>query len=297
MHDRASFKDSARRNNRLNPDSPLPAPAQYPSEKKSVIRITAKPELVPLVEKIIAAFRRVHPDIPVAATFCHDDAAFAFLINRRSTMALIEREITPTESVPYKKQRGSAPFSVKLAVSPATPAVYVHHSNPLTEISVTQLSQIFTRGNAQGDFSNWGQLLSSSHDASILPLSLPEDSALQVFLQKHLFAGRELTARTEYVLDSATLLARLENMPDGIGIADTAGEHPLLRKVTLTGQARDPLTRFLSLYLPAGEGHDAHRLAGFLLSDDGQTVIAETTCLPLEPAELAQQRAIFAVHS
>lgn len=51
MHDRASFKDSARRNNRLNPDSPLPAPAQYPSEKKGVIRITAKPELVPLVEK------------------------------------------------------------------------------------------------------------------------------------------------------------------------------------------------------------------------------------------------------
>lgn len=69
MHDRASFKDSARRNNRLNPDSPLPAPAQYPSEKKGVIRITAKPELVPLVEKIIAAFRRVHPDIPVAAYF------------------------------------------------------------------------------------------------------------------------------------------------------------------------------------------------------------------------------------
>lgn len=283
----------------MNPDSHTHA-IQGNNANQTVIRITAEPVLIPYLEKLITAFTPIHPSVQVVSQRCHEASAFSFLINDRSSMALIEREITPTEAVPYKKQRGTRPFALQVAISVDPPTLYVHHSNPLVEISAVQLSQIFTQGNPQGDFSGWEQVPGAQKSGNLCPLSLPEDSTLQTYMQKHHFAGRELSARTEYATDSESLLKKLENTPNGIGIAEYGIENPKLRAVKLAEPAT-PLTRFLHLYLPLDASgitdSASQKFADFLLSDAGQAIIATSAFTPLHPGELSQQRALLSVHS
>ncbi|MFC3394875.1 PstS family phosphate ABC transporter substrate-binding protein [Brenneria rubrifaciens] len=318
-HGDSAGEISNRLNERFPPDNPFPA---------GVIRITGAADAATLLEKIIEAFRLFYPNIQVETDLRGEASAFAYLINARATMAIVEREITLAEAVPYKKQVGTAPFALRVAIgshgTTACPAsslgVYVHRSNPLKKLTLAQLTRIFTLGNPGGDYSRWGQLGLEQHwqAGGIFPLTTAEDSALIGYMQKYHFAGRELHANCEYFPDTDALLARLENHPYGIGIAEIGRETPDLRMLSLAYDGQPafsseqptasvggayPLARFLYLYLPlknppVADGA-ALEFSRFILSRQGQKIIADHAerFTPLDEADADKQLALLTVHS
>ncbi|WP_265908961.1 PstS family phosphate ABC transporter substrate-binding protein [Erwinia billingiae] len=228
-------------------------------------------------------------------------AIFAFLMTGRVSMALMEREMTSFETVPYRKLLNSLPVMLKVAICKplttyeysASASVYVHSSNPLPHITMQQLSQIYTRGNLSGDYSSWQQLEQCQGTAasSIYPLRLPDIAPLSVYLSQHHFGQRQPGSNGEYICDTDAQFNKLENTPAAIAIAEAGRENPHIRAVPVSDEngslfdatlenmqsGRYPLTRYLHLYLPKNQvgliSRSSVALAEFMLSPAGQKII------------------------
>lgn len=276
------------------PDLALPDP--------NVVKLGSCEKSSELANQLINAFRSDRGDLSCLATTPGERSVFAFLMTGQVSMTLTEREMTPFESVPYKKLINSPPFALKVAICAPLPAgelsasasVYVHRSNPLPGITMRQLSQIFTRGNLQGDYSSWSQVDRTSPlaSASIQPLRLPDIAPLSVFLTRHHFEQRQPGWNGEYVSNTDALITTLGNMPAGIGIAESGWDNQLIRAVPISDgsgnlvsatiaemqNGRYPLTRYLYLYLPkevAGKlSKPLAEFAHFVLSPSGKKIIS-----------------------
>lgn len=256
-----------------------------------------------VLEKLTAAFAHYHPQARFAIELKGTPTAMAFAINDKAMFSVMGREITPMESVPWRKQRGAEPLGIRVAGAAldtrqhlaTSLAVYVHHANPLARISLSQLSRIFTAGNVGGDYSRWGQLGLGGDwaDRRIVPLTTQQYSGFGSYMQKHHFGGRALSADCEYLVGTDRLLERLEQEPSAICVAAIGRETALLRALPLAVDDAGPwlngtvdemtagdyaLGRYLWFY-PAirhGGGLDALQRAflRFTLSRQGQQIIA-----------------------
>lgn len=269
-----------------------------------------------ILEKLTAAFGHYHQEARFAIELKGTPTAMAFAINDKAMLSVMGREITPMEIVPWRKQRGAEPLALRVAGAAldtrqhlaTSLAVYVHHTNPLAQISISQLSRIFTAGNAGGDYSRWGQLGLAGEwaDRRIVPLTTQQYSGFGSYMQKHHFGGRALSADCEYLVGTDRMLVRLEQEPSAICVAAIGRETALLRALPLAADDNGPwrcgtvpemtagdyaLGRYLWFY-PAtryGGGLDALQRAflRFTLSRQGQQIIASQPdgYLPLSAAD------------
>ncbi|KAA9000512.1 phosphate-binding protein [Affinibrenneria salicis] len=275
-----------------------------------------------ILERLSAAFRRLHPEVDFSIELHGTPSAMAFLINGKAMLSVMGREITANETVPYRKLRGAEPFAIRVASAAqetrqhlaTSLAVYVHRDNPLPKIDCQQLARIFTQGNPGGDYSRWGQLGLTGDWAmrAIQPLTTHEFSGFGTYMQKHHYAGRVHQANCEYFTGTDALLTRLENEPAGIAVAAIGRANASLRLVPLAfndqgpwlaGSAQEvtdgvyPLGRFIYFYLPvsADSRLDAvtHAFMRFILSRQGQAIVASQPCgyIPLSAVQAAQQLA------
>lgn len=267
-----------------------------------------------LAHQLIVAFSECQPGMRYRSALQGQDSVFAYLMTSRSSGAFIEREMTAFESVPYRKLLNSQPFAIKVAVcAPLSACVYVHHSNPLSAITIPQLSQVFTRGNAMGDYSTWAQL-GVTNTGSIHPLRLPDIAPLSVYLNRHHFGQRQPGWTGESVSHTDALIERLATRPSAIGIAEVGREHPYIRAVPVSdgkGQVYDaslthmqsgdyPLTRYLHLYLPRDRDgalpQPLVEFAEYVLSAAGQKIVsAQARYAPLAD-ELVNSQSMLMAH-
>ncbi|ROP61767.1 ABC-type phosphate transport system substrate-binding protein [Enterobacter sp. BIGb0383] len=266
-----------------------------------------------LASHLVTAFSTRQNSTRYLSTPQGQDAVFAYLMTTRSAMALTEREMTPFESVPYRKLLNSQPFSIRVAIcAPVSACVYVHRANPLAHITLQQLSQVFSRGNLTGDYSTWAQL-DTTTTGGIHPLRLPDIAPFSVFLQQH-FEQRQPGWNGEYVRDTDALIERLAALPTAIGIAEVGREHPQIRAVPISdgqGQVYNaslknmqsghyPLTRYLHLYLPRNpQGEISPPLvefAEFVLSAEGQKLINTRTRYASLSDEMARSQSRLMAH-
>lgn len=244
-----------------------------------------------VASQLIEAFSTHQPEREYLAMAQGQASVFAYMMTGQSAMALIEREMTRFESVPYRKLLGTPPFAIRVAIcAPVSACVYVQRANPLPHITLQQLSKVFTRGNPAGDYSSWAQL-NAANAGSLYPLRLPDIAPLNVFMSQHHFNQRQPGWSGEYVSTTDELLEKLASMPTAIGIAEAGRENSHVRALPISdeeGRLYDaslhnmrsgdyPLTRYLHLYLPK----DRHGIisqplidfASFVLSAAGQQII------------------------
>ncbi len=267
----------------------------------SVCKLGACKDSCDLADQLLRELSSYQGERHYQSTELGQAAIFAFLMTGRVSMALIEREMTSFETVPYRKLLNSLPVMLKVAICKpltadeysASASVYVHSSNPLPHISIQQLSQIYTRGNLPGDYSSWQQLeqYQETEAGSIYPLRLPDIAPLSVYLSQHHFGHLQPGSNGEYVGDTDALINKLENTPAAIAIAEAGRETPHIRAVPVSDENGNlfdatlenmqgghyPLTRYLHLYQPKNQdgliSQSSVALAEFMLSPAGQKII------------------------
>ncbi|GBR54947.1 hypothetical protein AA106555_1873 [Neokomagataea thailandica NBRC 106555] len=184
----------------------------------------------------------------------------------------------------------------------------------MTKITRAQLRQIMSVGNAQGDYSTWGQLgLKGEWKArSIHPYGTPEYTGFGHYMQSEQLEGRSLPPAYEYYGDTDHILRRLEADPAGIAVAALGRETPSLRQLAISEDEAGPyslgsrddvqngryvLGRYLYFYLNKPEGQPLDPLVKeyltLVLSKEGQAIIAEQSkgYIPLTPAEARAEMA------
>lgn len=156
------------------------------------VRIWASPQDRDIVETWARGFEKAHPGVTVRATFHGPESTVASLYTGVADVALLARELRlPTESMAFEWVKLYKPTLIDVAaVAPASDriaaplAVFVHASNPIRCVSLTDLRRIFGDERA-ARYPTWGDLGSTGPltGQAIRPYSLRVDEAAAIFFR------------------------------------------------------------------------------------------------------------------
>jgi phosphate transport system substrate-binding protein len=255
----------------------------------ATISINGSDTMVILAQKWAERYRSEHPEIEFQVMGGGSGTGFAALQNRTTHLATASRRIRATESAACIRVFHRRPKEFKVCLDGLS--VYVHRSNPIEEITLAELEQIFT-----GQMQNWKEL--GGPDETITIYSRENSSGTYEFFKKNVLHGKDFSAASQSMPGTAAVLQAVSNDPRGIGYGGAAygvGAKALKIKRDQDSPAYAPtedhvrnrtypIWRYLYIYVdPAHyDGHLKHFLA-WILDDGGQRITGEVGYFPLSP--------------
>jgi phosphate transport system substrate-binding protein len=239
------------------------------------------------------AYRKVDPDLLIAVTGGGTGTGIASLINNTVDIANASRQMSADE-IAQARAQGVDPVEFVVAIDAL--AIAVHLDNPVSQLTIDQLSDIYT-----GRITNWQEL--GGNDAPIVLLSRESNSGTHVyFLEEVVRRGDPentdiFAPQTLLMTSSVGITSELRRNPnsigyDGLGYVDPAHEKliavaadansPYVIPSVATGMDGSyPIARPLYMYTagePVGAVADyIHWIQG----TEGQKIVAELGFVPL----------------
>ena len=260
---------------------------------KRVIHNKGSGTIVNLALAWAEAYRKIHPDISIAVTGGGSGTGIAALINGTVDIANASRQMKESE-IEEAKANGFDPIEFTIAIDAL--AVIVNPQNPVNELTIPQLADIFT-----GRITNWKEV--GGNDAEIVLLSRESNSGTHVyFLEEVVRMGEKenkdiFAPQTLLMPSSVGITSEIRRNPnaigyDGLGYVDTEhekmlaiakdAESPYIMPSVETGaDGSYPISRGLYMYT-AGEptGVIAEYL-DWIMGSDGQQIVADLGFVPL----------------
>ncbi len=268
-----------------------PAPGSTPAAART-IENTGSDTLVNLALAWAEAYMRLHPEVRISVTGGGSGTGIAALINGTVDIANASREMKP-EEIAAAQANGITP--VEHTVARDAIAVVVNPANPVPELTLQQISDIYTRR-----IRNWREV--GGQDRPIVLLSRESNSGTYVyFLENVIRLGQSkstllFSPDTLLMPSSEGISAEVRQNPNAIGY-DGLGYVTSDQKVLAVAQDRDspyvlpsagtvndgsyPISRPLYMYT-AGEptGHIRDYLDWIVGA--GQTLVTELGFVPLK---------------
>ncbi len=244
-----------------------------------------------LGQEIAKAYRRLHPDVEVRWEALGSATAFVGLLDGSAALGASSRSVKADE-VAAAKRLGLELREYVLGYDGI--AVVVHPGNPVGELSIAQLSDLFT-----GRIRNWSEV--GGADLPVHRISRPSYSGTHAFFRdKVLRRGNDhgpedFAAATEVVEENGAILKKVAADPaaisyvglgwlspavKAIGVAPAAGQPAIQASLQTVRTGTYPIYRPLLLYT-AGEPRGAARdLLAFVLSAAGRKLVAAADFVP-----------------
>lgn len=139
------------------------------------IKIIGSNTVTPLTSVWAEEFMKMHPKMRIAISGPGTGAGIASLINGTTDICQASRKIKAKE-IDQAKANDVDPYEIQVATD--TLSVVVHPSNPVSELTIAQLSAIYTN-----QITNWKEV--GGNDAPIVALSRDTNSGTHVFFKEH----------------------------------------------------------------------------------------------------------------
>jgi phosphate transport system substrate-binding protein len=253
----------------------------------SNITVKGSDTLVILAQKWAEVYMSKHPETKIQVTGGGSGVGAAALQNKTTDLCNASRKLKAAEIANCVAAFGKRPTEYKVALDGLS--IYVSDSNPLKEISLEQLEQIFT-----GRVRNWKAL--GGPDAPITVYSRENSSGTYEFFKDHVLKGRDFVASAQTMPGTAALLQAVAKDKNGIGYGGAAygeGAKALLVKKTAGSPAIEateenvvkgtyPIWRYLYIYVnPALDKGDIGDYLAWIRSDEGQKLVKDVGYFPL----------------
>ncbi len=254
------------------------------------ITVKGSDTLVILAQKWAEIYMTKHPETKIQVTGGGSGVGFAALQNRATDIADASRQIKPKEKEACIKSFGKLPREYKVAIDGLS--IYVNNDNPVKELTVAQLKEIFI-----GKTQNWKDV--GGKDAPITLYSRENSSGTYDFFKEHVLGGQDFDARAQTMQGTAALLQAVGKDPNGIGYGgaaygggartlgikkDAAAKAILPSEQTVLDQTY-PIWRYLYNYVnPTLDKNEIHDYLNWIRTDEGQKVVKEIGYYPLPPA-------------
>ena len=263
---------------------------------ESFMQIKGSDTMVNLGQAWAEAFMQAHPDTGLAVTGGGSGTGIAALLSRTCDIAQSSRQITEEERA---KAREAGLDVQEFTVALDGLAVIVHPSNPLSELTVEQLSNIFT-----GSTTEWKKM--GGADGKILVLSRERNSGTHVYFLEHVVRrgnpmGSEEFAPTVLMLPSSQAIAdEVAESPLAIGyvglgyvseaqkvlaVSRQAGESALRPTVETVVSGSYPIARPLYFYTPSAPAGTVKQFIDFVLSPPGQQIALDLDFVAVHPPQ------------
>ncbi len=237
-------------------------------------------------------YREIQPEISIAVTGGGSGTGIAALINGTVDVANASRKMKDKE-ITAAQENGIDPIEFTVAIDAL--AVIVHPDNPVSELTIDQLADIFT-----GRITNWQAV--GGHNAPIVILSRETNSGTHVyFLEEIVRKGDKenkdiFASQTLLMPSSVGITSELRRNPNAIGydglgyvtehekvIAIAKDENsPYIKPTVASGSDGSyPIARGLYMYTAGQPNETIAQYLAWIMGQDGQTIVAELGFVPL----------------
>ncbi len=252
-------------------------------------KITAKGSdtLVTLAQKWAETYMKKNADTRIEVTGGGSGIGFAALQEQTTDLANASRPIKPKEVAACIKAFKKRPTEYKVALDGLS--VYVHKDNKLEEITMEQLSLIFT-----GKLTNWKEL--GGPDMAITVYSRENSSGTYEFFKEKVLGGKDFVSSAQTLQGTAQVVQAVSKEPKGIGYGGAAySEGTKSLKIKKDASAPGippneesilnhtyPIWRFLYIYVnPELDKGEVAAYLKWIRSDEGQSVVKDIGYFPL----------------
>lgn len=290
---------------------------------RGTFKIWGSPTDRALIDDLARGFGKFHPALRISATLYGPESTMAGLYNGVADLAFMAREMRqPVESMAFEWVYRYKPFEVEIAnagLAPQRPAAnlafFVHKSNPLSQVSLTQLEAILGTEHLRSSMNvrTWNELGLGPEwkDKSIHVYGPPLDSADALFVRRAVLADSHKWNPDYHELSGReATLAALARDPLGIayaplddqGYADIkalalserdSGPFHALTAQTIAARTY-PLTRVVKVVINRNPDKpidaNAKEFMRYILSRDGQGAIVRDGAYIALSADDAQRQ-------
>ena len=257
------------------------------------ITVKGSDTLLILAQKWAETYMGQHPNVKIQVSGGGSGIGFAALQNQTTDLCDASRKAKSAEIASCIKAFGARPTEYKVAVDGLS--IYVSADNPIKELTVAQLSDIFT-----AKIKNWKDL--GGADLPITLYSRENSSGTYEFFKEHILKGKDFAASAQTMPGTAALVQAVTKDKGGIGYGGAAyggtSKH-LSIKTDDSSPAIEPteeniengtypIWRYLYIYVnPALDKGEVGAYLNWIRSDDGQKYVKDVGYFPL-PAKLRQ---------
>ena len=262
----------------------------------SSINIIGSNTVTPLSSVWAEEFMKTHPDVSIAVSGPGSGAGIAALIDGTTDICQSSRTIKQSE-IDQAEANGVDPYEIQIASDGLS--VVVHPSNPVSELTIAQLSAIYTN-----QITNWQEV--GGNDAPIVALSRDTNSGTHVFFKEHVVQMLGLPSENKtleygpgvlFLPSTEEGISEVAQNPNAIfypglgyvteevklvAIKRTANDPGILPSEETVLDGTYPIARPLLFYTngePAGIIKD---FIDYCLSSEGQEKVAEVGYVPLQ---------------
>jgi phosphate transport system substrate-binding protein len=268
--------------------------------ERTVIQNTGSDTMVNLAQAWAEEYAEVEPTVSVEVSGGGSGTGIAALINGTVDIANCSRRVERQEIEQAKKNTGKAPREYTVGYDAL--AVYVHKSNPLEEIGLDQLAEIYGEG---GKITKWSQLgVSMPRGADeIIRVSRQSNSGTYYYFREVILGkGRDFKLGSRDMQGSKDVVELVSNTPGAIGYSGMGYATPEVKTLRLARKAGDksfaptventlnhtyPIARPLFMYTLGEPSGPMKKYIDWIQSQAGQKIVIQSGYVPL-PKTAAQ---------
>ncbi len=251
-----------------------------------VITIKGSDTMVILAQRWAEIYMNERSGVTIQVTGGGSGTGISALINGTTDICNSSRPMKQGEKDRLKQRYNTLGVEIKVARDGLS--VYVHESNPVKELSIDQLKQIYT-----GKITNWKEV--GGNDARIILYTRENNSGTYVYFKDYVLGGADYAATCQSMPGTASVVNAVAKDKNGIGYGGAAyskGIRSIAVKKNSSSSAYEPtlenikngqypITRFLYMYTRSKPSGAVKDFIDWVLSDEGQAVVSRVGYFPI----------------
>lgn len=242
-------------------------------------------------------YHKVNPDVKVEVAGGGSGVGIAALIKGSIDIANASRNMKPAEVEQAKKNTGKD--AKEFIVGYDALAIYVHKDNPVNELTVDQLAEIYKEGGTISKWSDLGVKVPGAANDEIVRVSRQSSSGTYEFLREHVLKNKDFKLGSRDMNGSKEVVDLVAGTPTAIGYSGMGYATPAVKMLKIAAKAGEtfyppnventlskayPIARSLQVYtLGEPQGH-VKKYIDWMMSDAGQKIVETSGYVPLPAA-------------
>ena len=268
---------------------------------KTIIQNKGSDTMVNVAQVWAEEYGRAAPDVEVEVSGGGSGVGLAALLKGAVDIANASRDIKPSEIEQAEKNTGKKPVGFTVGFDAL--AVYVHKDNPLTEINLEQLTDLYAEGGRTTRWSELGVKIPGVSDDTIVRVSRQSSSGTYEFFREHALGNRDFRMGSRDLNGSKEVVELVGGTLTAIGYSGMGYATPAVKTLKVTSKPGSPavaptvaavhdrtypLARSLHLYTLGEPQGPVKQYIDWILSDAGQKVVEDSGYVPVPPDQRAK---------
>lgn len=261
---------------------------------KTVIQNIGSDTMVNLAQAWAEEYAKVEPTVSIEVSGGGSGIGIAALINKTADIANASRQLE-AEEIEKAKKVGEDPKEFMVGYDALS--IFVHKSNPMNEISMEELGEIYKEDGKITQWSELGVTIPGAQDGKIIRVSRQNNSGTyQYFREAVVGKKKDFRAGSLDMNGSKDVVELISKTPSAIGysgmgyatpevkvlkVSKKKGEKAIAPSIATTLDKTYPIARPLFMYTPGEPSPQVKKYLDWVHSDAGQKIVATTGYVPL----------------